>query len=92
MVIEFQRLIESGPPRASARPGRRRHPVVAEPGGLVARDKCSLDLSWLKDDSLLDAEDLPDPDEIAQEIADDLTVALAQIEEILGDLQEGVAS
>jgi type I restriction enzyme M protein len=53
---------------------------------LVSRDKCSLDLFWLKDDSLLDADNLPDPDVIAQEIAEDLRVALEQIEEILGDL------
>lgn len=53
---------------------------------LVNRDKCSLDLFWLKDDSLLDAENLPEPDVIAGEIAEDLRVALEQIEEILGDL------
>jgi type I restriction enzyme M protein len=53
---------------------------------LTARDKCSLDLFWLKDESLLDADNLPDPDVIAAEIADDLRAALAQIEEILGDL------
>jgi len=53
---------------------------------LVARDKCSLDLFWLKDDSLLDAESLPDPDVIAEEIAEDLRSALEQIEGILGDL------
>ncbi len=54
---------------------------------LVNRDKCSLDLFWLKDDSLFDAENLPEPDVIAQEVADDLTAALVQIEEILGDLE-----
>jgi len=53
---------------------------------LTARDKCSLDLFWLKDDSLLDADNLPEPHEIAAEIAEDLRVALEQIEEILGDL------
>lgn len=53
---------------------------------LVARDKCSLDLFWLKDASLLDADNLPDPDEIAEEIAEDLRSALEQIEEILGDV------
>ena len=52
----------------------------------MGRDKCSLDLFWLKDDSLLEAENLPDPEVIAQEIAEDLRVALGQIEEILGDL------
>lgn len=54
---------------------------------IVNRDKCSLDLFWLKDDSLLDAENLPEPDEIAAEIAEDLRSALVQIEEILGDLE-----
>ena len=54
---------------------------------LVNRDKCSLDLFWLKDESLLDAENLPEPGEIAAEIAEDLRSALEQIEEILGDLQ-----
>lgn len=53
---------------------------------VVSRDKCSLDLFWLKDESLLDADNLPEPDVIALEIAEDLRVALAQIEEILGDL------
>ncbi|MDP2308620.1 MAG: class I SAM-dependent DNA methyltransferase [Pseudomonadota bacterium] len=53
---------------------------------LTARDKCSLDVFWLKDESLLDADSLPDPDVIAQEIAEDLRSALEQIEEILGDL------
>jgi len=56
---------------------------------LVARDKCSLDLFWLKDESLLDAESLPEPDVIAQEIADDLRAALGQLEEILGELGPG---
>lgn len=54
---------------------------------LIARDKCSLDLFWLKDQSLLDAEGLPSPDEIAEEIADDLRSALEQIEGILGDFE-----
>lgn len=53
---------------------------------MVARDKCSLDLFWLKDESLLDAENLPEPDEIAGEIAEELRSALEQIEEIIGDL------
>jgi type I restriction enzyme M protein len=53
---------------------------------LVSRDKCSLDLFWLKDNSLLDAENLPGPDELAAEIAEDLRSALEQMEEILADL------
>jgi len=53
---------------------------------LVERDKCSLDLFWLKDDSLLDAENLPEPEVLAAEIAEDLRSALEQVEGILGDL------
>ncbi len=56
---------------------------------MVNRDKCSLDLFWLKDDSLMDADSLDDPDVIAGEIADDLRSALEQIEEILGDMRVG---
>jgi len=54
---------------------------------IVARDKVSLDLSWLRDESLEDSANLPDPNILAQEIADDLRSALGQIEDILGDLE-----
>jgi type I restriction enzyme M protein len=54
---------------------------------LVARDKCSLDLFWLKDESLGDSAKLPDPHILAAEIAEDLRSALEQIESVLGDLQ-----
>jgi type I restriction enzyme M protein len=55
---------------------------------IVARDKCSLDLFWLRDESLEDSASLPEPHVIAREIADDLRSALEEIEDILGDLQE----
>ena len=38
----------------------------------IARDKASLDIFWLKDDSLADSDNLPPPDAIAQEIVEDL--------------------
>lgn len=44
----------------------------------------SLDLFWLRDESLEDSANLPDPNILAQEIADDLRSALGQIEDILG--------
>jgi type I restriction enzyme M protein len=55
---------------------------------IVARDKVSMDLFWLKDESLEDSANLPDPNILALEIADDLRTALEQIEDILGDLEE----
>jgi type I restriction enzyme M protein len=53
---------------------------------LVARDKASLDIFWLKDESLSESENLPDPDVLAQEIVDDLESALEQFREISADL------
>jgi type I restriction enzyme M protein len=43
-------------------------------------DKLSLDLFWLRDESLEDSADLPDPHVLAEEIAEDLRDALGQIE------------
>ena len=54
---------------------------------ILARDKVSLDLFWLRDESLEDSANLPDPHLLAQEIADDLRSALGQIEDVLGDLE-----
>ena len=45
---------------------------------LIQRDKVSLDIFWLKDESLEDAENLPDPDVLAAEIVENLGVALEQ--------------
>jgi type I restriction enzyme M protein len=53
---------------------------------VMARDKASLDIFWLKDDSLADSDKLPPPDVIAQEIVDDLEAALEQFRLIAGDL------
>jgi type I restriction enzyme M protein len=54
---------------------------------ILARDKVSLDLFWLRDESLEDSASLPDPHVLAAEIADDLRSALEQIESVLSDLQ-----
>jgi len=57
---------------------------VYEYADLIARDKASLDIFWLKDDSLADSDNLPPPDVIAQEIVDDLDAALEQFRLIAG--------
>jgi type I restriction enzyme M protein len=54
---------------------------------LIKRDKVNLDLFWLKDKSLEDSEDLPDPDVLAEEIADDLQTALDQFRAIAEGLR-----
>jgi type I restriction enzyme M protein len=53
---------------------------------LVARDKVSLDIFWLRDESLTDSENLPGPEIIAREIIDDLEAALEQFRLIEADL------
>jgi len=53
---------------------------------LLQRDKVSLDLVWLRDESLEDLENLPPPDVIAQEIVEDLEAALAEFSEVAARL------
>ena len=53
---------------------------------LLARDKASLDIFWLKDDSLADSDNLPPPGVIAQEIVEDLQAALEQFRLIAEDM------
>lgn len=48
---------------------------------------CSLDPFRLRDESLEDSANLPAPEVIAEEIADDLRSALEQIDAVLSDLR-----
>ncbi len=57
-------------------------------GELVARDKGSLDIFWLRDESLENSDNLPEPHVLAEEIAEDLRAALEEIEDVLADLQQ----
>ncbi len=54
---------------------------------IIKRDKLSLDIFWLKDDSLEDSASLPEPDVIAAEIAEDLQAALDEFAQIAADLR-----
>ncbi len=54
---------------------------------LMQRDKVSLDIFWLKDDSLEDTENLPEPDTIAAEIVENLESALDQFRGIEEELE-----
>ena len=57
---------------------------------IMQRDKVSLDIFWLKDDSLEDSANLPDPDIIAKDIAENLEDALEQFRSIQEDLVQPV--
>jgi hypothetical protein len=49
---------------------------------LAKRDKLDLDLTWLKDDSIEDGSNLPEPDELADEMILDLQNALELLTEV----------
>jgi type I restriction enzyme M protein len=53
---------------------------------IIARDKTSLDIFWLKDKSLADLDNLPEPDDIAAEIIENVEAGLACFREIAGTL------
>ena len=50
---------------------------------IIARDKTSLDIFWLKDKSLTDLDNLPDPDILANEIIENIESGLASFREIM---------
>ena len=54
---------------------------------LLKRDKVNLDIFWLKDESIDDSANLPDPDVLALEIAEELEAALEQFAAIAEDLK-----
>jgi type I restriction enzyme M protein len=56
---------------------------------LLARDKVNLDITWLRDESLEDLDNLPAPEVIAREIVEDLTAALAEFEAVAPALEAG---
>jgi len=59
---------------------------------LVARDKANLDITWLRDESLEDLDNLPAPEIIAREIVEDLTAALAEFEAVAAALEASSAN
>ncbi|MBA4321516.1 MAG: DNA methyltransferase, partial [Odoribacter sp.] len=50
---------------------------------IIARDKTSLDITWLKDKSLADLDNLPDPDVLAADIIENLEAGLESFREIM---------
>jgi len=55
---------------------------------LIERNKVNLNIFWLKDKSLEDTENLPEPEKIAEEISEDLQFALEQFQQIIKVLNE----
>ena len=55
---------------------------------IINRDKTSLDITWIKDKSLADLDNLPDPDELAEDIVENLESALDSFREIIIQLKK----
>ena len=53
---------------------------------ILERDKISLDLFWIKDESLVDLDNLPDPDELSADIIENLRSVLAGFQELQAQL------
>lgn len=53
---------------------------------LAARDKTSLDLFWLKDDSLADLDNLPEPADLAEEIIENIEAGLLSFRNVAASL------
>ena len=59
---------------------------------LAARDKTSLDLFWLKDESLADLDNLPEPDVLADEIIENIEAGLASFRTVAAALPSSSSS
>jgi len=55
---------------------------------IVLRDKTSLDIFWLKDNSLTDLDNLPDPDALVEDIIENLESSLESLREISNNLNK----
>ena len=55
---------------------------------ILKRDKTSLDIFWIKDKSLADLDNLPDPDELASDIIENLQNALESFQELMEQLKK----
>jgi type I restriction enzyme M protein len=55
---------------------------------IALRDKTSLDIFWLKDNSLTDLDNLPDPDVLVKDIIENLESSLESLREISNNLSK----
>lgn len=55
---------------------------------ITNRDKTSLDITWIKDKSLADLDNLPDPDELAVDIIENIEAGLANFREVVALLKQ----
>jgi type I restriction enzyme M protein len=66
----------------------RRFIVGGKDDQILNRDKTSLDIFWIKDKSLADLDNLPAPDELADDIIENLQSALESFQELQAQLKK----
>jgi type I restriction enzyme M protein len=81
---DFVECCQPGKPVAKRKESERFKSFTYD--NLMARDKANLDISWLKDDSLADTENLPAPAVLAAEIIEDLQEALEEFRAVEEEL------
>ena len=88
-LAEFVACFAPGKPRSERAESERFRSYAYDE--LTARDKTNLDITWLRDESLEDLDNLPAPEVIAREIVEDLTAALAEFEAVAAALESTAA-
>lgn len=83
---DFVECFTPGRPRSDRIETERFRAVPYEE--LIARDKASLDITWLRDASLEGLDNLPAPEILAHEIVVDLAAALEEFEAVAMALEE----
>lgn len=66
----------------------RKFEVGGKGDQILNRDKTSLDIFWIKDKSLADLDNLPAPDELANDIIENLQSALESFQELQEQLNK----
>ena len=88
-LAEFVACFTPGKPRSQRVESERFRSYAYDE--LTGRDKTNLDITWLRDESLEDLDNLPAPEVIAREIVEDLTAALAEFEAVAAALESTAA-
>ena len=55
---------------------------------IIKNEKVNLDITWLRDDSMINLENLPEPEELANDIAENLRAGLESFESVIKELRE----
>ena len=55
---------------------------------IISNEKVNLDITWLRDDNMINLENLPEPEELANDIVENLRAGLESFESVIKELKE----